>query len=30
MGGVGTVSCQGFLVGGTCVCDLVDLFSGVQ
>ena len=23
MGGVGPVACQGFLVGGTCVCVLV-------
>ena len=34
MGGVGLVTCQGFLVGGTCVCVLVggagSLLSGVQ
>ena len=24
MGGVGPVACQGFLVGGVCVCVLVD------
>ena len=30
MGGVGPVACQGFLVGGACICVLVgelDLFS---
>ena len=34
MGVVGLVSCQGFLVGGDCICVLVDeagsLRSGVQ
>ena len=34
MGGVGLVTCQGLLVGGTCVCVLVggagSLLSGMQ
>ena len=34
MGGVALVACQGFLVGGSCVCVLVgrvgSLLSGVQ
>ena len=34
MGGVGLVTCQGFLIGGTCVCVLVggagSLLSEVQ
>jgi len=34
VGGVGLVTCQGFLVRGACVCVLVDgvgsLLSGVQ
>jgi len=34
VGGVGLVACQGFLVGGACICVLGDeagsLLSGVQ